>query len=188
MNLQKVADKRVFYILVGTLILLFVLLLSLLSKKRVLDQQNLTQYQQGTGQDQNQGLPPQSVSFPFPRTVASDYTLNTDLPTLPDSVKLSDLKTSYTTGEALDLATKIGFTNAVVNDGADVIFVTDQDENQDQQGLLTISKTTGNWVIVTEKGYPFLTEAISSPNNIFWELTKRCNGSCRECFRRLVGW
>ena len=154
MNLQKVADKRVFYILVGTLILLFVLLLSLLSKKRVLDQQNLTQYQQGTGQDQNQGLPPQSVSFPFPRTVASDYTLNTDLPTLPDSVKLSDLKTSYTTGEALDLATKIGFTNAVVNDGTDVIFVTDQDENQDQQGLLTISKTTGNWVIVTEKGYP----------------------------------
>src|SRR3989338_902360 len=152
MNLQKVGDKRVFYILVGTLILLFVLLLSLLSKKRVLDQQILTQNQQGTDQSQNQGLPPQTVSSPLPQTVFSDYTLNTNLPTLPDSVKLSDLKTSYTTGEALDLATKIGFENSIVDDGVGMILVTDQGENQ--QGLLPMRKKNGDWLLVSEKGYP----------------------------------
>ena len=35
---------------------------------------------------------------------------------------------------------------------------------------------------VIERGYPLLTDAISTPNGIFWELTKRCNGACTDCF------
>ncbi|MBI4232019.1 radical SAM protein [Candidatus Peregrinibacteria bacterium] len=35
---------------------------------------------------------------------------------------------------------------------------------------------------VTERGYSLLTDATSSPNNIFWELTKQCNGACTDCF------
>ncbi len=37
-------------------------------------------------------------------------------------------------------------------------------------------------VDVTERGYSLLPNATSSPNSIFWELTKRCNGSCTDCF------
>ena len=35
---------------------------------------------------------------------------------------------------------------------------------------------------VTEMGYPLLTNAISSPCSMFWELTKSCNGACTNCF------
>jgi len=37
-------------------------------------------------------------------------------------------------------------------------------------------------VDVTEKEYPLLTNSTSSPNSIFWELTKHCNGACTDCF------
>jgi len=37
-------------------------------------------------------------------------------------------------------------------------------------------------VDVTERGYSLIPNATSSPNSIFWELTKRCNGSCTDCF------
>lgn len=37
-------------------------------------------------------------------------------------------------------------------------------------------------VDVTERGYPLLRDATSSPNSIFLELTKRCNGACTDCF------
>ncbi|MBU2592014.1 MAG: radical SAM protein [Patescibacteria group bacterium] len=37
-------------------------------------------------------------------------------------------------------------------------------------------------VDVTERGYPLLTNATSTPDSIFWELTKRCDGSCADCF------
>lgn len=35
---------------------------------------------------------------------------------------------------------------------------------------------------VTERGYPLLENAASSPYYVFWELTRRCNGSCAHCF------
>jgi len=35
---------------------------------------------------------------------------------------------------------------------------------------------------VTKIGYPLLTNATSSPNDIFLELTKHCNGACTDCF------
>jgi radical SAM protein with 4Fe4S-binding SPASM domain len=35
---------------------------------------------------------------------------------------------------------------------------------------------------VTEMGYSLLTNSISSPNDIFWEITKHCNGVCTDCF------
>ena len=35
---------------------------------------------------------------------------------------------------------------------------------------------------VTERGYPLLTDATSSPSSVFWELTKHCNGACTDCF------
>jgi len=37
-------------------------------------------------------------------------------------------------------------------------------------------------VDVTERGYPLLTDATSSPNSFFWELTKHCIGTCTDCF------
>lgn len=35
---------------------------------------------------------------------------------------------------------------------------------------------------VTEKGLPLLRNAASSPIDIYFELTKRCNASCKDCF------
>ena len=150
MILRKVTEKRIVYILAGTLILLLIVLISLINKKRVLDQQIMTQ--QGSELSQDQGVPP--VASSLPRTAFADYTLNTDLPTLPTSVKLADLKTSHTTGEALDLATRIGFNNPVVDEGAGMVLVSDQDGEGNQVGLLQISKKSGDFLIVSETGYP----------------------------------
>lgn len=146
LNLHKLQDKRVFYILAGTLVILLVLFVTLLSRQKKLQE------------EADRSLPPdttqQQTSYPLPSTKFADYTLNTELPSLPTSVKLSDLKSSFTTGEALDLATKVGFQNSLVNDGVGIILVTDQGEGENQQGLLSINKTTGNFVVVSEKGYP----------------------------------
>jgi radical SAM protein with 4Fe4S-binding SPASM domain len=39
------------------------------------------------------------------------------------------------------------------------------------------------FIDVTERGYPLLVNSTSSPNNIFWEITKKCNAaSCIGCF------
>ena len=38
------------------------------------------------------------------------------------------------------------------------------------------------FVDVTPRGYPLLTDALSTPNSIFWELTKKCDGKCTDCF------
>lgn len=38
------------------------------------------------------------------------------------------------------------------------------------------------FIDVTLQGYPLLEGAISTPNSIFWEITKRCNGTCTGCF------
>src|SRR3990172_1191767 len=146
MNLPKIQEKRVLYILLGTLVILFLLLITLLSRKQKLEQQIANQ----TPPSLPGGQQP-SVSS-LPRTVFSDYTLNTELPALPTSVKLSDLKTTRTTGEALDIATKIGFTNAIVDDGVNLVLVTDQ--AGDQQALLSFNKTSGNFLFTAEKGYP----------------------------------
>ncbi|MBI4226341.1 hypothetical protein HY612_04475 [Candidatus Roizmanbacteria bacterium] len=150
MNEEKLKEKRVLYILLGTLIILFLLLLSLLSRRQKLDQRLLEQAQQQNTTDTSAGKAP--LTLPLPNTAFSGYTLNAELPSLPESVKLSDLKTSFTTGEALDLATKIGFDNSIVDDGASMILVTDQ--SGDQQSLLTVSKTTGGFLVVSEIGYP----------------------------------
>ena len=148
MNFQNLKERKLLYILLGTLIVLFVLLLTLLSKRQRLEQQIADQ----TSTTSDSSAPSLPASLPLPRAVFSDYTLNTTLPTLPTSVKLSDLKTSYTTGEALNLSTKIGFSKAIVDEGVNLILVTDQAEGQ--QGLLSLNKINGNFIIVSETGYP----------------------------------
>src|SRR3989344_962397 len=148
LNLQKFQDKRVFYILVFTLVILFVLFLTLLSRQQKVQEELALQNQQV---EELMGTPPTSTS-PLPQTVFSDYALNTDFPSLPASVKMSDLKTTYTTGEALDLATKVGFSNAIVDDGVNMIMVTDDADGL--QSALFISKTTGSVMLVTESGFP----------------------------------
>ncbi len=44
----------------------------------------------------------------------------------------------------------------------------------------------GNAVVklfdATEKGYPLRSDAVSSPMDMYIELTKKCNGSCKHCF------
>lgn len=148
MNPQNPKEKRVLYVLLGTLIILFILLISLLTRKKSLEQQGLIPSPPSNETISNQ--PPVKVALPQP--VFSDYTLGTDLPTLPASVKLSDIKTSYTTGEALNFATKIGFPQAIVEEGVDLVFVTDQPDNP--QALLTINRKTGNLMFSAESGYP----------------------------------
>ncbi len=37
-------------------------------------------------------------------------------------------------------------------------------------------------VDVTEMGYQLIPDATSTPTSLFWELTKRCNGFCTDCF------
>jgi mycofactocin biosynthetic radical S-adenosylmethionine protein MftC len=53
-----------------------------------------------------------------------------------------------------------------------------------KQELLQLEDRTAKVQIidVTERGYPLLTDATSSPNSVFWELTKHCNGACTDCF------
>ena len=126
MNPQSPKEKRVLYILLGTLIILFILLISLLTRKKSLEQQGLIPQPPSNEMISNQ--PPVKLALPQP--VFSDYTLETDLPVLPASVKLSDIKTSYTTGEALNFATKIGFPQAIVEEGVDLVFVTDQPDRK----------------------------------------------------------
>ncbi|MBM2834471.1 MAG: Radical domain protein [Candidatus Brocadiaceae bacterium] len=59
----------------------------------------------------------------------------------------------------------------------------DEYENKKDELLKLADKSSNIQVIdVTEMGYPLLTDATSSPNSIFWELTKRCNGTCTDCF------
>ncbi len=33
-----------------------------------------------------------------------------------------------------------------------------------------------------ERGYPLVADALSSPGNLYFELTKKCNSACRHCF------
>src|SRR3989344_5468715 len=145
-NFHKLQDKRVFYILAGTLVILLVLFVTLLNKqKKIRELANRSQ-----NQNNNVGQPP--LSLPLPRAQFAGYTLQAELPSLPTSVKLSDLKTSYTTGEALDIATKIGFKNSVVDDGVNLVLVTNQEE--DQQTMLSFNKTNGVFLFASELGYP----------------------------------
>src|SRR3989344_6936445 len=148
MNLPKFQDKRVLYILVGTLVVLFVLLLTLISRKQRLEQQIATQTPPTGDTSAGKQIPISNL----PKTVFSEYTLNATLPSLPTSVKLADLKTSYTTGEALDLATKIGFKKAIVDDGVNLVLVTDQAEGP--QALLSLNKASGNFLFTSEGGFP----------------------------------
>src|SRR3990167_3618749 len=148
MNFQNLKERKLLYILLGTLIVLFLLLVTLLSKRQRLEQQIADQ----TSTTSDSSAPSIPASSPLPRAVFSEYTLNTTLPSLPTSIKLSDLKTTYTTGEALNLATKIGFSKAIVDEGTNLVLVTDQAEGQ--QGLLTFNRTTGNFLFASDVGYP----------------------------------
>ncbi len=50
---------------------------------------------------------------------------------------------------------------------------------------LLSARSTGDWVKfvdLTEKGYSLPQNATSSPRAMFFEITKKCNGSCVECF------
>lgn len=144
MNLYKLQNKKIFYIFAGTLVILLILFFTLLTKQKKLQEQT------NESQPLSNAFGQQLTKNPLPRTVFSDYTLNTELPTLPPTVKLSDLKVSYTTGEALDFATKMGFNNPIVNEGVNLILVTNQEN--DQETMLSINKMNGNWVFVSEKG------------------------------------
>ena len=148
MNFQNLKERKVLYVLLGTLVVLFLLLVTLLNKKQKLEQQ-MTDQTTTTSESSASSLPP---SLPLPRATFAGYTLNTTLPSLPTSVKLSDVKTTYTTGEALNLATKIGFSKALVDEGVNLILVTDQAEGQ--QGLLSFNRTTGNFLFASDVGYP----------------------------------
>ena len=90
LNLQKIQDKRLLYILLGTLVILFVLFLTLLSRQKQVQEELANQAPPLDSYTEQ--LPPTS---PLPQTIFSDYSLNTDFPTLPVSVKLSDLKTTF---------------------------------------------------------------------------------------------
>src|SRR3989338_8632918 len=147
MNFQNLKERKVLYVLLGTLVVLFLLLVTLLNKKQKLEQQ-MTDQTTTTSESSASSLPP---SLPLPRATFAGYTLNTTLPSLPTSVKLSDVKTTYTTGEALNLATKIGFSKALVDEGVNLILVTDQAEGQ--QGLLSFNRTTGNFLFASDVGY-----------------------------------
>ncbi len=63
-------------------------------------------------------------------------------------------------------------------------FLKPNEYERKKQEFLELDDATHNLQIldVTERGYPLLTNATSSPNSIFWELTKRCNGTCTDCF------
>ncbi|HLC57770.1 MAG TPA: radical SAM protein [Candidatus Nanoarchaeia archaeon] len=63
-------------------------------------------------------------------------------------------------------------------------FLKPQEYESKKQELLQLEDKAAKVQIVdvTEKGYPLLTDAASSPNSIFWELTKHCNGACADCF------
>ncbi len=57
------------------------------------------------------------------------------------------------------------------------------EEYESKKNELLVSGADKVQVIdVTKKGYSLLTDATSTPNNIFWELTKKCNGACTDCF------
>lgn len=146
MNLQKLHEKKVLYVLAGTFVILLLLLITLLGRKQQLDQQVANQTPPG-----NSSVTTQPSASKLPKTTFSSYTLNAQLPTLPASVKLSDLKTSFTTGEALDLATKLGFKKSIVDDGVNLVLVTDQVDGQ--QALLSINKTNGNLLYSSESGF-----------------------------------
>src|SRR3989344_5241229 len=144
LDFHKLQDKRVFYILAGTLVILLVLFVTLLNRQKKLKEEAIQ------SQNQNNTTDQAPVSFPIPQTQFAGYTLSAELPSIPTSVKLSDLKTSYTTGEALDLATNMGFTNPIVDEGVNIILVTSNEE--EQQTMLNINKKNGNWLFVSEKG------------------------------------
>ncbi len=59
----------------------------------------------------------------------------------------------------------------------------DEYESKKQELLRLKDRTAKVQIVdVTERGYPLLTDAASSPNSIFLELTKYCNGACTDCF------
>ncbi len=53
-----------------------------------------------------------------------------------------------------------------------------------KQELLKLQEQGENvkLVDVTQLGYPLLQNETSSPNALFWELTKHCDGACTDCF------
>ncbi len=64
------------------------------------------------------------------------------------------------------------------------IFLNHKDYESKKQELLD-TQTKGQKVKffdVTERGYPLLRNAASSPMDIYFELTKKCNGLCKGCF------
>jgi mycofactocin biosynthetic radical S-adenosylmethionine protein MftC len=63
-------------------------------------------------------------------------------------------------------------------------FLRPEEYEAKKQELLKLDDQTAKVQIidVTERGYPLLSDATSSPNSVFWELTKHCNGACTDCF------
>lgn len=64
------------------------------------------------------------------------------------------------------------------------VFLRSEEYESKKQELLESGDTAHKVQVidVTAMGYPLLANATSSPNGIFWELTKRCNGACTDCF------
>ncbi|MCP4368852.1 MAG: radical SAM protein [Deltaproteobacteria bacterium] len=67
---------------------------------------------------------------------------------------------------------------------AEFVFLNQKDYVSKTQEILNEQRLGENvkFFDATEKGVPLLENATSSPMNIFFELTKRCNGFCINCF------
>ena len=65
-----------------------------------------------------------------------------------------------------------------------MVFLTPQGYELKKKQLVDAQKAGERFTLfdATEKGYPLLEDAASSPIDLHLELTKRCNGTCKHCF------
>lgn len=147
MDMQKVMNKKVFYILLATLIFMLVLFVVLLSRNKIT--QRLTPE---VGTENTTPAQRQTKTQPLPKTNFSEYSLNVVFPTLPALFKTYTFKTSVTAEEVQNWAKTIGFKNVVIKEGANLIMATDQMEND--QALLSVNKNNGSFLLINNTGFP----------------------------------
>lgn len=96
------------------------------------------------------GAYPQVTTRRAPEVRFESYTLETNRADVPDQVKFYRLGTGFSSADALALGRRVGFSNAKLDDGVNLAFVSSGEQNFDE--VLIFDKRTGGFFFASNNG------------------------------------